>query len=180
MNGKTQEGGDTSLWEYIGNAFGSLGPVLQMIVLLGAAVTVIAAFMKWVRPKYRLFFSDLRAIRDTLVGRPAIVDSVTKRIVPHTALPSIGERMATQEESLRLVADAVEKLATANSRLTSLELEVGRLSTRIERVEGCLTDERLLTKVEGIQMLRTIEQVASATEPPASPDTGKPVTTPLA
>ena len=49
----------------------------QWLIALGGAVAVIAAFLRWVRPRIRDFKHDARQIRDTLVGREATRDSIT-------------------------------------------------------------------------------------------------------
>jgi len=154
---------ESSLMDKIAAGFGSLSPILQFLVLLGAAVAVLVAFFRWIRPRIKSVGSDMRAIRDTLVGRPALHDSITDRIIPGTALPSIGDRMASQEVAMAEIAESLSKLADATDRLTSLE-------NRMTRVEGFLTDERLLGKIESVQMLRTIETVAQAEPGPRSPD----------
>jgi hypothetical protein len=163
---RAKETDTESWWDHVGDLYSSLDPFLQTIITLGLVIGVLMGFFKWVRPRIKNFFSDLRAIRDTLVGRPAMRDSVTQKLLPGTALLSIGDRMAVQEASLVQIAEAVETLATNTDRITRLELTV-------DRIEKALTDERILGKIEGVQMLRTMERIATPTDT-ANPPVDKP------
>lgn len=152
--------GNEPIWTRVGGFWDSLDSWLQFIVLLGLAVATVAAFIKWLRPRIREVRTDARAIRDTLVGRPAVRDSITNRVVS-PALPSIGDRMASQEEAVQKVADAVQQLATTATRLDQHD-------RRLNRIEDALQIDRRLDKIEAVQLLRTIETVAQSDpgEPP--------------
>jgi hypothetical protein len=158
---KPLDNDDTSIAEHVWGFYESLDGWLQAIIVIGAAVTVLATFLRWIRPRLRNFFGDLRAIRDTLVGRPAMRDSITDRIIPGTALPGIGERMASQEQAVAAMSESVKALVENNQRLDDHE-------RRIERMEDALHIDRRLDKIESVQLLRTIETVAQAeaTPPP--------------
>lgn len=157
---RTDKGDGPSFFERLTGYYDSLDTWLQMVIVVGAATTVLVGFFRWFRPKVRNFFCDLRSIRDTLVGRPASRDSITHRIIPGTALPGIGERMASQEQVVADMSESVKALVRNNQRLDDHE-------RRIERMEDALHIDRRLDKIEGIQLLRTIEQVAQSepTEP---------------
>jgi hypothetical protein len=129
---------------------------LKAVILLGAFSSVVFAFFKWVRPTLGGVKDDAVAIRDTLVGRPAVLDSITgAEISP--AVPSIGQRQANQEAQMALMAGAISELAINARRVDSLEKRV----TRIE--EGHL--ERIVTKAEAIAMWNAMETVAHEPRP---------------
>ena len=148
-----------SIFDRLADFYGSLNGWLQFIILIGAAGTVILAALRWVRPRIKNFTGDLRAVRDTLVGRPAMRDSITDRIIPGTALPGIGERMASQEQTVADMSKSVRTLVENNQRLDDHE-------KRIERIEDALHIDRRLDKIESVQLLRTIETVAQAEATP--------------
>lgn len=145
---------DQPIWVRLGDMWHGLEGWLQGIILLGLCVGTIYAFLKWLKPRLHEVRSDARAIRDTLVGRPAVRDSITNRVVS-PALPSIGDRMASQEEAVQKVADAVQQLATTATRLDQHD-------KRLNRLEDALQIDRRLDKIESVQLLRTIETVAQA------------------
>lgn len=154
---------DPSFWDRIGVFWTGLEGWMRGVILVGLAVGTLVAFLKWTGPRVASVRSDARAIRDTLVGRPPVRDSITKKVVS-PAIPSIGERMASQEASMAQVASAVDKLADATSRLTHLE-------ERMTRVEDALITDRRLEKIESVQLLRTIE-TAVQSDPGADPTIG--------
>jgi hypothetical protein len=151
--------GDTP-WDHFWDWYGSLDGRLQTFILLATVVTIVVSFLKWAKPleHYRAVKSDLRAFRDTFAGRPAMRDSITGRIIPGTARRSIGERVDDMAESVKML---VEK----NQRLDDHE-------KRIERIEDALHIDRRLDKIEGIQLLRTIE-TAVQSEPSAERPEGE-------
>lgn len=155
MLGKDGPAPEASVFDHVGDWFGGLDGWLQTFILLATALGFVVAFLRWIKPRISAFFGDLRAIRDTLVGRPAMRDSITQRPIPGTAQPSIGDRMASQEVSMAKVAEAVDKLADASARLEDHE-------KRLSRVEDALHLDRRLEKIEAVQLLRTIETVAQA------------------
>ena len=130
---------------------------MQGIILIGLCVATLYAFLKWARPRVSNVRDDARAIRDTLVGRPASRDSITGRPIPGTARPSIGERVED-------LTGQVRALVENNQRLDDHE-------KRIERIEDALHIDRRLDKIEAVQLLRTIE-TAVQSDPGAASDFG--------
>lgn len=121
--------------------------IVGVLAILGALV----AFVRWVRPKWREMKHDARAGRDALLGREAVYDSITgKEITP--ALPGIGQRVASLEETSAATAVALTRLADTHTRIDGLEHRVSRL----ERGDA----ERTLARTESIELLRTIDTVA--------------------
>lgn len=99
---------------------GNLEPFSKTLIALAGAVGVVVAFMRWVRPRLRSWGADIRAGRDALVGREAIIDSITgKELVP--ALPGMGVRMDSNERQLATLTEAVTALALSTVRLDDHE-----------------------------------------------------------
>lgn len=97
---------------------------------------------------------DLRGGRDALLGRDAVVDTITgEERVP--ALPGIGVRMAHQEQQMELLTEAVAKLASTHTRLENHE-------TRILKLEEAAV-ERVVTRAESAAAWRAMEAAALAT-----------------
>lgn len=121
----------------------------SLVVILG----FVAAWFRWARPKWRGVKSDVVAGRDALLGREAVHDSITgKQIAP--ALPGIGQRVASLEESTSFIGSALSKLADTHARLDDH-------AVRIKRLEAA-TDERTLARTESIELLRTIDTAFKA------------------
>lgn len=130
--------------------------------LAGALVAVfslIAAWWRWVRPRWHSARRTATAVVETLVGREPIIDAATGRelVAPQ---PGLGMRMATIESAL-------EKLADAKTTLDDHETRIGHL----ERSQM----ERLVARAESAQMFRAIanndpDLIAEPTEPDESED----------
>ena len=122
----------------------TVGLVLTFLSILA----LLAAFFKWLRPKFRRAARDIQAGRDALVGRDAVVDSITgKELAP--ALPGVGQRTAALEDSVTMLTTAMTKLADTHVRLESHDRRIGRLEQA--------ASERTLARTESIEMLRTMD-----------------------
>lgn len=110
------------------------------IILLAAAVVgalgIIWKVVKRVREAGKNFGSDARKARDTLVGRDAVVDTITgKEIAP--ALPALGQRMDTVERAVAVLADQHRMLGDHEDRIKALEdARVERVITRAESAQA--------------------------------------------
>lgn len=128
------------------------GAVLGVIALLG----VFVGWLKWLRPKIRSARQDGVAIRDAILGRDPVVDSITgKEIAP--ALPGMGVRMAHQEQQMDLITRAVAQLASTHTRIDNHE-------TRIQKLEEASV-ERVVTRAESAAAWRAME-AAHLSDPP--------------
>lgn len=115
---------------------------------IAALATALTGWLKWVRPKWHRAKHDVTASRDSILGRAAVVDSITgAELSP--ALQGIGQRVATLEESQAAIGDALGQLANSSARLDSHD-------ARIDRLEKSEQD-RSLARTESIELLRTIE-----------------------
>ena len=95
-------------------------------------LTAVVGWLRWARPKTRRVTSEIVAVRDSILGRDAVVDSITgKEIAP--ALPGIGQRMANVENAVAQIADQHVRIADHERRITDLEKgRVERVATQIE------------------------------------------------
>ena len=147
----------------------------QWLILVGGGAAVLAGVFRWgigtkKRPgAYRRMKSDARAIRDTLVGRDPVLDSITGEEI-RPAIPGIGSRVssieaqgATTAEQLSILTRAVADMAASTDRIDKLE-------ERVTAIEQGHFLERLAGKAESIQLFSTIEAVAKA-DPPEDEDT---------
>ena len=122
--------------------------------------------------------NDARAIRDTLVGRDAVLDSITGREI-QPAQPGIGSRMADQEQDVRgirndvgLLTRAVADLAEAQADMTQIQGRMADHERRISDNDRRLTAieqghhlERMAGKAESIHLFRAIESIANDDDP---------------
>lgn len=121
---------------------------LQFILLAGGVITLLAGWLRWWRPKFRVAHRDVRAVKDSLLGREAVNDSITGRELS-PAIPGIGQRMAVIEE-------AVAAIASNQTQMNHVVQEVDDLKGRVASLEAQeLT--RAMARTESIEMLRTID-----------------------
>lgn len=116
----------------------SLNDTTDTLLAIGGVVTVFAGWWRWVRPRWKRFWRKLVAALDSIVGRDAIVDSITgEEKVP--ALPGIGVRMAHQE---RLTAENTKSMIELTETVATLAKVVehqSRLDVLVEDHEKRLT-----------------------------------------
>lgn len=126
----------------------------------------IFGFFRWVLPRYRAVRSDIRAGRDALVGREAVVDSITGKVLA-PALPGIGVRMETNEQQLSVLTEAVATLASSTARLDDHDKRIEAQDLRIAALETGY-GERVVTRLESTAAWRAVEAVANSTPPEGS------------
>lgn len=131
-----------------------------MLISIGAAVSLVAGWWRWVRPRYRRTKGEVTAIRDSILGRDAIRDSITGREI-EPALPGVGVRLAATEEHLGVLAEAVASLAQNHVRVDDLERRVGVHDEEIAHLKAA-DAERIVNRVESVQLLRTMEEAIKA------------------
>jgi hypothetical protein len=136
----------------------------KLLATLLTLLTAVFAFFRWVRPKLKQAASDIQAGRDALIGRDAIHDTITgKELVP--ALPGIGVRMATTEQQMGVLTDAVAKLADSTLRLDDHDNRLRRLE------EGVV--ERVVTRAESTAAWRAVEAIATHPDDTPTPGLGE-------
>lgn len=136
------------------------------IALAGAVValiTALAGWWRWVRPRIERVKKDGAAMRDAVLGREVVVDSITGReLAP--ALPGIGVRMAHQEDQMRLLTDAVSKIADSHRRLEHVEQRVDEIAVDVADLKAA-SMERIMARAESAQAWQAVEAVAKSTPP---------------
>lgn len=147
----------------IENAGDAVGLALAVIALVSAVI----GWLRWVRPKIHRGKREVTAVRDAILGRDPIVDSITgEEIEP--ALPGMGVRMAHQEQQSRdqqlqmqILTDAVSKLAESHTRLDAIE-------NRVKVLEDSAI-ERVVARAEAAHAWRAMAAAAEA-QPGEAPD----------
>lgn len=114
--------------------------ITAILVLMGLLV----GYMRWVRPRVKRAVRTTNAIVDTLVGREAIVDHATGRVLS-AEQPGIGVRMAKLE-------DVVTTMAQQDKRLTDLEVTSVDHEKRLAAQEQAAV-ERAVTRAESLTHL---------------------------
>jgi len=132
------------------------------LTLIGVTAAL-AGWWKWVRPRLRNLALEAVAMRDAILGRDPVVDSITGRVIG-PALPGIGVRMAHQEDQMVLLTDAVSKIADSYQRIERVESRVGKLEDDVASLkEGQL--ERIMAHAESASAWSAME-AAVGTQPP--------------
>lgn len=123
-------------------------------------VTALAGWWRWVHPRIESTKKDGAAMRDAILGREPVVDSITGReLAP--ALPGIGVRMAHQEDQMRLLTDAVSKIADSHQRLEHVEKRVDEIAIDVADLKAG-TLERIMARAESTQAWSAVEAIAKA------------------
>lgn len=122
---------------------------------------VVVGWIRYIRPRWRRSKAEVVAVRDAILGRDAVLDTITgEERVP--ALPGIGVRTAKLEQGMELLSVAVTKLADQNAALVSIGRDVTDLQTRVDRLEAAAV-ERVVAKVESTAAWSAVEAVANTT-----------------
>ena len=126
---------------------------LGLCTLVGVLVSF---WIKWLSPKVRRAGAEVTEVRDNILGRPAIVNEITKKEVA-PAVPSLGAQIAG-------LGEAVRELTKSHARLDSLE-------SRVDKVEGyeprlmaleAASVERIVSRAESAAGWRAMEAAALA------------------
>ena len=140
---------------------------IELALGIIALISALVGWLKVVRPRLRSVSRQVVAARDAVLGRDAIVDSITgEERVP--ALPGIGARMSHQEQQMELLAVTVTKLVDQQTHQMKLEQRVDGLDSRVKQLEEQVI-ERVAAKAESIQAWRAVEAVAKQADP-ATPE----------
>ena len=137
--------------------------------VVATCFTIGGLWLKYGLPKWRRTKAQATAAWDSIVGREAVVDSITgKELAP--ALPGVGVR-------LDILTDAVTKMSDQHVRIESLELsrektdaELVAHAAAIQELKAA-TVERIVTKSESAAAWRAIEAIAH--DPDAVEDEGR-------
>lgn len=134
---------------------------LALLTLLG----IVVGWLKVVRPRIHSASRQVVAARDAVLGRDAIVDSITgEERAP--ALPGIGARMAHQEQQMELLAITVTKLVDQQAHQLKLEQRVDDHDNRLKQLEDQVI-ERVAAKAESVSAWRAVEAIAKHGDPSA-------------
>ena len=153
-------------------------PAVQLIIGLCTLAGIAFTVWKWVLPRYRKARNVSTAFVDTFMGREAVVDSITGRVIS-PAIPAIGTRMADQESDVRGIRNDVGLLTRAVADLASAQADMTALQARMDDHDRRITDndhrltaieqghhlERMAGKAESIHMFRAIESIANGDDP---------------
>lgn len=129
------------------------------IVAVAAAIGALALLGRYALRGWRwqrAFSRKATAIGDAILGRDAVVDSITgKEIAP--PLPGMGVRMAHQEQQMEAITVAVTKLASQQEYLVDHE-------RRIKALEDSSL-ERIVTRAESAQAWSAVEAISKSSPP---------------
>lgn len=136
----------------------------QTIAILLGAVTLVGLVGGWWikrgRPRVERTRHDLAAMRDAVLGRDQVVDSITgKELAP--PLPGIGVRMAHQEEQMTLLTSAVARLADLHQWRQKVEGHLEEHDAQIADLKASQM-ERIITRAESTAAWSAVEAVAKS------------------
>lgn len=124
-------------------------------------ISALAGWWRWGRPRIEKARQDGAAMRDAILGREPVIDSITGReLAP--ALPGIGVRMATTEEQMMLLTEAVAKIADSHVRLEHIETRVDGIAADVADLKAGAM-ERIMARAESAQAWSAVEAAVKAT-----------------
>lgn len=133
-----------------------IGLILGLLTLVG----ILVSWVKWWRPKYLNGKREAVAIRDAILGRDAVRDTITgKELAP--SLPGIGQRMATVEQALVTLADNAHRLGVVEDTQDEHAAHIAENRARIEALEASQV-ERIVTRAESVAAYRAMEEAIKA------------------
>lgn len=133
---------------------------LAAIVLVAGAIVT---WVRWLRPKIRNGVGQVVGVRDSILGRDAIVDTITGRqLAP--ALPGVGVRLADQERLLSETSSHLGTLSTAVAAIAESHKRLENHEERIIRLEGAVV-ERIVGHADSAAAWGAVEATTKA-EPP--------------
>ena len=132
------------------------GALIALLTLMG----ILVGYLRWIRPRWRKFRGDVTGVRDALLGRDPVVDSITGREV-QPALPGMGVRMDLQERQMEMMQVAVTKLVDQQKAIVHLEDRVTGVESRVKALEDAAV-ERVVTRAESVAAWRAMEAAASS------------------
>lgn len=127
------------------------------IIGVGGALAVIAGWWRWVRPRWRAFRAKTTAALDSLVGRPAVVDTITGQELVK-ALPGIGVRMEQTERQMELLTTTVAKLVDQEAAINELRDTQAQHAKDIALLQAGMV-ERVASKVEQTEMWKAVQRI---------------------
>ena len=133
------------------------------VTFLLALATLLGVLIGWlhlVHPRILRGRSEVTAIRDSILGRDAIVDSITGREI-EPALPGVGVRLAATEEHLGVLAESVASLVLMHERIDRVEMHDKVQDGRIDKLEEASV-ERIVSRAESAAGWRAMEEAIKA------------------
>jgi hypothetical protein len=138
----------------------SPGQAAAAFLTLTAVVAAVGGWVKWLRPRFHKIVDEIAKVRDSILGREAVRDSITgAEIAP--ALPGMGVRMAHQEQQMELLTVTVTKLVDQQMQQQKLEQRVEEHEGRIAKLEADQV-ERVVARAESAAAFRAIETAIKA------------------
>lgn len=147
-----------------------MGPAekLAVVVTVATLLSILGGWFRWGRPRVARAKHEATAMRDAILGRDRVVDSITGRELAEP-LPGIGVRMAHQEDQMRLLTDAVSKIADSHRRLEQVEHRVDRHDEEIATLKTAQM-ERIVARAESAQAWSAVEAAVQSQPPDQLPE----------
>lgn len=138
--------------------FTRFSDTVEVTVAVTGLITALGgAWLRWGLPRWQAFRAKTTAALDSLVGRPAVVDSITGvERVP--ALPGIGVRMDHAERQMELLTTTVAKLADQEAAITELREVAAQHAKDIALLQAGVV-ERVANKVEQTELFKTMQRM---------------------
>lgn len=133
-----------------------------------AVLSAVVGWLRWIRPRFHHASSQVVAVRDSILGRDPIVDSITGRII-EPALPGVGVRLEKLEDASLTALEAIGKLADSHIRLNDHSIRIKDIEDRTSSLERG-TVERIVTRSESAAAWRAVEAVANSHPDGVAPD----------
>lgn len=105
-----------------------------IMLSLTAVVAAVAGWVRWARPRLSRAHRDLTGVRDVLLGREAVLDSITGEMIS-PPVEGIGQRMASTERQIEQIARTMTTLARTTGHLDRVDKRLADHEARIAALE---------------------------------------------
>lgn len=139
-----------------------LGDFATLAVAVVVVVGGLAAWLKWVRPKWRVVTRFLGRIDETINGRDPVHDSYGRVTAP--AIPPLAEQQSTLQQQMGELTAAVSTLVSHREEIESIRVDHELTKARVSKLEAAAV-ERIVTRAESAAGWRAIEAVAKDEDP---------------
>lgn len=134
---------------------------VTLAVGITAVITALGgAWLRWGLPRYRDWRAQFVAARDSIIGRPAVLDTITgEERVP--ALPGVGMRLATTEQHLGTLTALVGELVRERADVQALDRRVTVVENDVESLKAASV-ERVVNRVDSAHAWAAVAEAIKA------------------
>lgn len=142
---------------------GDLGHATQVIdaaVGLATLLVIVFGWVRFVRPRLAKATAEVTAVRDSILGRDEIRDSITGRVLA-PSLDGMGVRQERTEDQVATLVLSQRQLTETVNRLAEQQQRLDNHEARITKLEEAAI-ERIVTRADSALGWAAVRAVANS------------------